>query len=41
MNFSWNSENNPLLIIHEKFKTGLTISVDVLDTSKVVAFASR
>jgi hypothetical protein len=38
---SWNSENNPLLIIHDKFKSGLTISVEVLDTSGVVAFASR
>jgi hypothetical protein len=37
----WNSDNNPLLIIHNKFKNGLTVSIDVFDTDPVVVFADR
>ncbi len=37
----WNSDNNPLLIIQNKFKNGLSVSVDVLDTAMVTAFVHR
>ena len=37
----WNSDNNPLLIIHNKFQDGLTVSVEMLDTTAVAVFADR
>ena len=36
----WNSDNNPLLIIHNKFQDGLTVSVKIFATDKVAEFAS-
>jgi hypothetical protein len=35
----WNSDNNPLLVIHNKFKNGFTISVDIFSTDQVAIFA--
>ena len=35
----WNSDNNPLLVIHNKFKSGLTISIDIFETNQVAHFA--
>ncbi len=37
----WNSDHNPLLIIHNKFKDGFTVSIDVFDTLPVAEFAER
>ncbi len=37
----WNSDNNPLLIIQNKFRNGVTVSVDILDTSRVEEFVDR
>ena len=39
--YEWNSDNNPLLIIHNKFQDGLTVSVEMLDTTAVAVFADR
>ena len=39
--YKWNSDKNPLLIIHNKFRDGLTVSVEMLDTTAVVAFVDR
>ncbi len=36
----WNSDNNPLLVIHHKFKNGFTISMDIFSTNSVADFAS-
>lgn len=38
--YEWNSENNPLLIIHHKFKSGFTVSVDIFDIDAMAEFAS-
>ena len=37
----WNSDNNPLLLIHNKFSEGVTISVEVFNTDRVAEFADR
>ncbi len=41
--FEWNSDNNPLLIIHNKFQSGFSASAgnDIFDTSAVASFAAR
>ncbi|XP_059098796.1 uncharacterized protein LOC131892942 [Tigriopus californicus] len=35
----WNSDNNPLLTLHNKFSDGVSISVDIFNTDKVAVFA--
>ena len=35
----WNSDNNPLLIINNKFKSGINISMDIFNTDQVTEFA--
>ena len=37
----WNSDTNPLLIIHDKFQSGITVSMDIFETERVISFASR
>lgn len=37
----WNSDNNPLLIIHNKFDDGLTVDLDFFHTERVAAFADK
>ena len=36
---NWNSDNNPLLILNNKFKTGINISMEVFSTDQVEIFA--
>eukprot|EP00094_Tigriopus_californicus_P001374 TCALIF_01330-PA protein Name:"Protein of unknown function" AED:0.45 eAED:0.45 QI:50/0.5/0.33/0.66/0.5/0.33/3/0/1088 len=37
----WNSDNNPLLTLHNKFSDGVSISVDIFNTDKVADFTYR
>ena len=37
--FEWNSDNNPLLIINNKFKSGLSISMDIFTSLHMTNFA--
>ena len=39
--YEWNGDNNPLLVIHNKFSSNMTFSVaEIFDSSRVAEFAS-